>query len=225
MNIYIENTADGSVTLYRQDLEEHYHSIKGALGESRHVYIELGLRHYIDENRKSIKSGIRIFEVGFGTGLNAALAAALANTERIPTEYFAIELFPLSSDVYEQLFKFQGNEYSREFIMVNRADWDKPIKINDFFTLHKIKQDLIKADLPQDLNVVFFDAFAPEKQPEMWDENIFRRIFDAMSPGAVLTTYCAKGRIRRMLQSIGFLAERLPGPPGGKREVLRATKP
>lgn len=219
MNLNIEPTADGSATLYRPDIDEHYHSVKGALAESNYVYIELGWRH-TGNNLKPI----RVFEVGFGTGLNAALTAYKARKGETETEYFAIELYPLSSDVTDALLPMQEPEYKEDFIAVNKAEWDTPDKINPYFSLHKIKGDLLTMEVPQNLNVVYFDAFAPEKQPEMWEESVFSKIFNAMSEGGVLTTYCAKGAIRRLLQNIGFTVERLPGPPGGKREVLRATK-
>lgn len=215
----IEMTADGSVTLYRSDIDEHYHSVKGALAESRHVYIELGW-----QEAALHKSSLRVFEVGYGTGLNATLTAAKSLNCQIPTKYYSVEKKPLSAEVTDNLTKFQPEEYSADFIKVNQAAWDKEVKINDYFTLVKINGDLLSMHLPDELDVVYFDAFAPEKQPEMWDEGIFRKIHSAMSPGGILTTYCAKGSIRRLLQQIGFLTERLPGPPGGKREVLRAIR-
>lgn len=216
----IETTADGSATLYRSDLDEHYHSVKGAMTESEHVYLKLGW-----ETAVTLKPLLRVFEVGFGTGLNAALTARAAFLREKHTDYFSIELYPLSTDVTGKLKYNKDSDFQRAFTAVNHAEWDKATEINPFFNIHKIKGDLLTTDLPPALDVVYYDAFAPEKQPELWDEKIFRKIFDAMNPGGVLVTYCAKGCIRRMLNQIGFLTERLPGPPGGKREVLRATKP
>lgn len=221
----LEKTADGSITLYRPDIDEHYHSVKGALTESCHIFIELGLKRYLSGCSEQDNVIVRIFEVGFGTGLNAALTAAVAKTCQVQIEYFSIELFPLSSDITGKLADLQKVDYANEYKLVNKADWNRPVRINEFFTLHKIEGDLLNADIPQNFNIVYFDAFAPEKQPDMWDESIFKHIFDSMCSGAILTTYCSKGAIRRMWQSIGFIVERLPGPPGGKREVLRATKP
>lgn len=216
----IETTADGSVTLYRKDIDEHYHSIRGALAESRHVYVELGWNKI-----SSVRQPVRVFEVGFGTGLNAALTARAAMTSKVNTTYFAVELFPLSLELNDAIASTQPMDHLSEFRAVNSAQWDNDVEINPYFTLNKIKGDLLAIDLPQGIDVVYFDAFAPEKQPEMWDESVFRKLFQSMSPSGVLTTYCAKGAIRRLLQKVGFLTERLPGPPGGKREVLRATKP
>lgn len=216
----IESTADGSVTLYRKDIDEHYHSVKGALAESLHIYLGLGW-----EALSSGKSPIRLFEAGYGTGLNAVLTASAALRMRIPTEYYSVEKYPLPPDVTEELLRHQPTELKDYFRKVNLAEWDRAISINEFFILHKMEDDLLTMDIPQDIDVVYFDAFAPEKQPEIWSENIFRKIYEAMAPGGILTTYCAKGSIRRLLGQVGFLTERLPGPPGGKREVLRAGKP
>ncbi len=220
MKIMIEETADGSPTLYREDIDEHYHSVKGALAESKHVYLETGWKKAAETSRH-----VRVFEVGFGSGLNAAITASAALESKTSTEYYAVELYPLPQETTQLISKGIDKEYSEVFESVNQAPWEIATEINPYFTLHKLEADLLTMELPKDLNVVYFDAFAPEKQPEMWDKMIFRKLYDAMKPGGVLTTYCAKGSIRRMLQQIGFLTERLPGPPEGKREILRASKP
>lgn len=220
MKLVIETTADGSPTLYREDIDEHYHSVKGALAESQHVYIEEGWR-----KASEIFRSLRVFEVGFGSGLNAALTASAALDSKIPTEYYSAELFPLQKETTNLVASCVAEEFKEAFLSVNQAPWEIATAINPYFTLHKLEANLLKMTFPSDIDVVYFDAFAPEKQPEMWSDAIFKKIFDAMHPEGILTTYCAKGAIRRMLQSIGFLTERLPGPPGGKREILRATKP
>lgn len=219
-NIEIETTADGSATLYRKDIDEHYHSVKGALAESEHVYINLGWRPLT-----SVKKNIRVFEVGFGTGLNATLTAMAALESKTDTEYLSVELYPLPREITDSLAYNRSADFLDTYKSVNGAAWNEKVEVNPLFSLRKIKGNLLTLDIPADIDVVYFDAFAPEKQPEMWNEAIFRKIFDAMTPGGVLTTYCAKGKIRRMLQQIGFVPERLPGPPEGKREVLRAVKP
>ncbi|MDE6548010.1 MAG: tRNA (5-methylaminomethyl-2-thiouridine)(34)-methyltransferase MnmD [Muribaculaceae bacterium] len=220
MKILIEETADGSPTLYREDIDEHYHSVKGALAESRHVYLETGWRKAAETSRP-----VRVFEVGFGTGMNAAITATASLVSGIPTDYFSVELYPLPKETTDLVAETLGKEYRDAFERVNESSWEEPIRINTYFSLQKMKADLLMIDIPKEIDAVYFDAFAPEKQPEMWDEAIFLKIYMAMKPGGVLTTYCAKGSIRRMLQQIGFITERLPGPPGGKREILRATKP
>lgn len=220
MKLVIEKTADGSPTLYREDIDEHYHSVKGALAESRHVYIK-ECWHKASE----IFNPVRVFEVGFGSGLNAALTAYAAFQSKITTEYFTAELYPLPKETIDRIAVTLEKEYQKAFERVNESPWDELTRINPYFSLLKLEANLLTMDIPKNLDAVYFDAFAPEKQPEMWDEAVFRKIFDAMKLGGVLTTYCAKGSIRRMLQQVGFLTERLPGPPGGKREILRATKP
>ena len=220
MKITIEKTADGSPTLYREDIDEHYHSVKGAVAESLHVYIETGWR-----KASELPGPVRVFEVGFGTGLNAAITAASALESKIPTEYYAVELYPLPKETTDLVAETLEEEYREAFEKVNELPWEEPTRINQYFSLQKMEANLLSMDVPEELDAVYFDAFAPEKQPEMWDKAIFQKLYNAMKPGAVLTTYCAKGSIRRMLQQTGFLTERLPGPPGGKREILRATKP
>lgn len=219
-SLNVEKTADGSTTLYREDIDEHYHSVKGALTESLHVYVDMGWRAY-----SAAHPSVRVFEVGFGTGLNAALTAKAALEEKIKTDYCAVELYPIEAELSETLLDMQASDYAAEFKSVNISPWGKAVPINPYFTLCKITADLLTMSLPPRINVVYFDAFAPEKQPEMWDEAVFSKLYAAMTPGAILTTYCAKGAIRRLLGQTGFVTERLPGPPGGKREILRATKP
>ncbi len=215
----IETTDDGSLTLYREDIDEHYHSVKGALTESEHVYINLGWRKFAETNHS-----VNVFEVGFGTGLNAALTAQAALSSGIPTTYHAVELYPLPADITDKLSVTVSSEYSNGYKSVNKAKWDESTPINEHFILHKIKGDILSLQLPEGIDVVYFDAFAPDKQPEMWEESLFRKFYESMTPGGILTTYCAKGCIRRLLKSVGFNVERLPGPPGGKREILRATR-
>lgn len=220
MKIQIEKTADGSTTLYREDIDEHYHSMKGALAESLHVYLEAGWRM-----ASKLSRPVRVFEVGFGTGMNAAITAMAALESKIPTVYYSVELYPLPNETTDIIAQTLEEYYQEAFENVNKTPWNETNYISQYFSLIKMEDNLLTMDIPSDLDAVYFDAFAPEKQPEMWEETIFRKIYTAMKPGAVLTTYCAKGRIRRMLQQIGFLTERLPGPPGGKREILRAQKP
>ena len=220
MKIEIEKTADGSPTLYREDIDEHYHSVKGALTESMHVYVETGWR-----KASELSNQVRVFEVGFGTGLNATVTSFAAQESKIPTEYLAVELYPLPKETTDVIAETLDEEFRDMFQRVNESPWGECAQVSPYFSLMKIEANLLTMDLPKNLDAVYFDAFAPEKQPEMWDEAIFRKIYDAMKPGGVLTTYCAKGSIRRMLQQIGFISERLPGPPGGKREILRVRKP
>ena len=215
----LQETADGSHTLFIPEMDEHYHSGNGAVQESRHVFIEAGLH-------RQEKKDITVFEVGFGTGLNAYLTLLDAENEDRSVDYFSVELYPLDPALVRALN--YGDMICPEkkmlFTALHSAAWNEPVKITDHFTLHKIQGDNNSCTLPEDMDLIYFDAFAPEKQPEMWSEELFRHIYAAMNNNGILTTYCAKGIIRRLLQAIGFRVERLPGPPGGKREILRASK-
>ena len=225
MNVILETTADGSSTLFVPKLNEHYHSMNGAIQESRHVYLESGLSQYI-HTRFSIKATdekqpeIQVLEFGFGTGLNAFLTALEAEKRGIKIRYVALEKFPLSAEIINQLNYSQVNRLL--FRHIHQSDWGIPILITPYFILQKLTIDFVEFDFPDRYDVVYFDAFAPDKQPEVWSQDLFDKLFFVMNPGGVLTTYCAKGSIRRMMQQAGFTVERIPGA-SGKREMLRAN--
>ena len=212
-----EITTDGSHTLYIPELDEHYHSVKGAVSESLHVYVGLGFHHAIAQRQST--APIRIFEVGFGTGLNALLTLEAAREAGVCVEYTSIELYPLD---WQQAPTLNYKNPSL-FKQIHDAPWDEKVVVTEHFTLLKVHGDILTTAIPAS-DVVYFDAFAPEKQPHLWSPLLFSRIYEAMVPGGIMTTYCAKGVVRRMMQHIGFTVERLQGPPQGKREVLRATK-
>jgi tRNA U34 5-methylaminomethyl-2-thiouridine-forming methyltransferase MnmC len=208
-------TDDGSHTLFVPLLNEHYHSTHGAIQESQHVYINAGLSY-------CKKQQINILEIGFGTGLNALLAAIYAENNNLNFNYTTYELYPINSTVVESLnYGKQLNEAI--FSDIHKAVWNTKCKISSGFSLLKIEENITSAVLDTDYDVIFFDAFAPEVQPEMWTEKVFEKIYNTMNMGAVLTTYCAKGVVQRTLKQVGFIIERLPGPPG-KREIIRAIK-
>ncbi|MBC8616623.1 tRNA (5-methylaminomethyl-2-thiouridine)(34)-methyltransferase MnmD [Parabacteroides faecis] len=214
----LQETADGSHTLFIPEMDEHYHSVNGAVQESRHVFIEAGLH-------RQEKKDITVFEVGFGTGLNAYLTLLAAENEDRSVDYFSVELYPLDPALVRALN--YGDMICPEkkmlFTALHSAAWNEPVKITDHFTLHKIQGDNNSCTLPEDMDLIYFDAFAPDKQPEMWSQEIFDRLYAHTSEGGILTTYCAKGVVRRMMQKAGYSVERIPGPPG-KREMLRAIK-
>ena len=214
--IEIQTTADGSSTLYRPDIDEHYHSTNGAVTEAEHVYIQHGL--FGTENRP-----LSVLEIGFGTGLNAILTYIAAECSYLPITYTTCELYPLPIETIKQLHYNLPDTATKLFNELHTCPWNTPYAVSPHFTFTKIQTDLTQLPLTGQYDVVYFDAFAPDKQPEMWTEAIFRHIYEKTTPGGVLVTYCAKGAIRRMLQSVGFTTQRLPGPPG-KREMLRATK-
>lgn len=219
MSTELKITDDGSHTLYNSEIEETYHSSFGAIQESMHVFIKNGLE-------LCKKKSIRIFEVGFGTGLNALLAYYYSIKHNITIHYKSIEIFPLDEKLYDKLnypTLLCDNDSEKVFRKIHSCQWNQEIKISDNFSIEKVETDLRKYNHNSFYDVVFFDAFSPEKQPEMWTESIFNDIFNHCNADAILTTYCAKGFVRRTLQSAGFKVERLSGPPG-KREMLRAQK-
>ena len=215
----IEQTADGSYTLYVPELDEHYHSVKGALTESQHIFINMGLKH-------SSVSSPRILEVGLGTGLNCFLTLLNAEENKRHIHYTSIERFPLGMDVIQKLDypSIIGRGHNADYLAIHQAPWEEDTKLSSWFTLHKVEGDFTNYTFEKGYDIIYFDAFAPEKQPEMWEQSLFNSLYQILNEGGILTTYCAKGIVRRMLQSAGFIVERLAGPPGGKREILRATK-
>ena len=214
MNLTIQNTDDGSKTIYSEAFKETYHSVNGAITESMHVFINTGFN-------VCKRNPMKIFEVGFGTGLNALLTLQEAKRQNIAIEYDSIELYPLESEVYNQL-AYCANEPDLLKSM-HDAPWEREIEISSGFLLHKMRDDLVKFYPTDTYDLVYFDAFSPVTQPELWTEEVFEKIFAHMNNGGILTTYCAKGVVRRTLEKVGFKTERLPGPPG-KREILRARK-
>jgi tRNA U34 5-methylaminomethyl-2-thiouridine-forming methyltransferase MnmC len=218
--IEIKLTEDGSNTLYLSEIDEHYHSTYGAVQESQHVFIGAGFNSFTANE-------LSILEIGFGTGLNCFLTmlASLKSNQKIC--YTAIEKFPLSEDIwgqmnYNKLLKATDPEL---FSLLHRAPWNTDTAINSHFSLHKIEADLLnicQVELPL-ADLVYFDAFSPDKQPELWDLSVFKMLYAQMKEESMLVTYCAKGAVRRILQAVGFQVERIPGPPG-KREMIRARK-
>ncbi len=215
------HTADGSHTLYVPHLDEHYHSIHGAIQEALHVFIAMGLHH-------STQSSLSILEIGFGTGLNALLTQLEAEKLNKNIYYHSLEGYPLSVDEVKDLNYIQevkGESVQTKFDALHDAKWEKSIELTTGFTLHK-QQVMLQEYEPKEesIDLIYFDAFGPRVQPELWEKSIFDKMFTVLKPNGVLVTYCAKGDVRRTMLASGFEVERLPGPPG-KREMLRATKP
>lgn len=212
MKIEIQLTADGSPTLFLPGMDEHYHSVNGAVRESQHVYIEAGFK-------QCRKSEIHVLEMGFGTGLNVLLTALEAENQKIKVFYTGLEKFPLPAKITDRL------NYSETalFRAIHLAEWEKSVQVNPYLYLKKIRTDFRDFNFPDKYDVVYYDAFAPDKQPGVWSSELFDRIFSSMNRGGIITTYCAKGSIRRMMQQAGFAVERIPGPPG-KREMLRGSQ-
>ncbi len=213
-------TEDGSHSLFVPQLNEHYHSIHGAIQESMHVFIQAGL-NYVETDR------ITIFEVGFGTGLNALLTYLNVPVGK-KISYVSIEKYPIqkgevASLNYAQLLKPSAQGV---FEQIHACEWGCAVPISDNFALLKIQADISEYqfdNLPF-FDLIYFDAFAPDKQPYMWDFGLFQRLFEHCNQQAIFVTYCAKGQVRRNLIQAGFSMERLPGPPG-KLQMLRGQVP
>lgn len=218
MNIELKITEDGSSTLFVPELNEHYHSTHGAIQESNHVFIEAGLNQIK-------KDSIRIFEMGLGTGLNCLLT--LISTEKKYIEYLGIETNPLPTATieclnYPAILKLT-DEQSEQFRSIHQSEWDAEIPLRSNFVFKKKLIDIAECKPTQKFDLIYFDAFAPDVQPMLWTESIFKNMFEMLDIDGVLVTYCAKGSVRRIMKASGFTVERIPGPPG-KREMLRATK-
>lgn len=206
--------------MYVPELDEHYHSVNGAVQESEHVFIGMGLKA-IERERLSI------LEAGFGTGLNAILSFKEASESK-KINYHTLEKYPLGWEEvkkmhYADFLKLSEKE-AAVFRNMHDAAWGTSFALSDYFSICKVQTDLRCFESEDVYDLVYFDAFAPEVQPELWEEEVFSHLFEMMSPGGLLVTYCAKGEVRRRMGRAGFLMERLPGPPG-KREMLRAQKP
>jgi tRNA U34 5-methylaminomethyl-2-thiouridine-forming methyltransferase MnmC len=214
----IRITADGSHTLYLPALDEHYHSHFGALTESKHIFIDAGLASLNSKN-------VSVLEVGFGTGLNALLTAMYARDNQMTVSYVTLEKYPLDPSLLFQLnySLITGAEGRELFEAIHKAPWDNPVNLTQWFTIEKRMMDLTSMIIEGLYDLVFFDAFGPGKQPEMWTREVMQKITAVTHPGTVFVTYSAKGELKRMLKDLGYEVALLPGPPG-KRVMTRAVK-
>lgn len=222
--VKIIQTADGSHSLFVPELNETYHSFHGAYRESIHVFMLYGLEAWFSRNPDRFP--IRIFEVGFGTGLNAWLTLVWAEQYNVPVLYHTIEPFPLEKEIYSQLNYIEVDtsiyHYAPYFKRMHETPWNEGRIFSEYFNMKKDQTTLEEAVLyPSD--IVFFDAFAPNKQPELWTKEMLGKVVEAMNPGGIFVTYCAKGQVKRDLAELGLMVETLPGPPG-KKEMIRAIK-
>ena len=205
-------TDDNSTTVFSDRYKEHYHSTFGAENESQHIFIDAGLKQIN-------KQEISIFEMGFGTGLNAYLTLKNLKEENKKVHYLGIEKHPVLAEVYENL-SFSSDKI---FLEMHTLAWGKEFLFRDNFVLEKVEADLLDYQHKQKYDLVYFDAFSPDIQSDLWSEDVFKKLYNTMNNGAVLMTYSVKGIVKRALKSAGFKIEKLPGPKG-KREILRATK-
>jgi tRNA U34 5-methylaminomethyl-2-thiouridine-forming methyltransferase MnmC len=211
-------TKDGSHTIFIPELNENYHSVHGAEQESTHVFINAGLKLFTDIKK------INILEIGFGTGLNALLTFYESKKHNAKIFYTSVEKYPITKEEADRLnYGIYNAEKEEIFTLLHKAKWNICIKISDNFYLKKINIDLKVFSPANKFNLIYFDAFAPDIQPDLWSIDIFKTLYNSLLKGGCLTTYSAKGQVRRNMQAAGFIVERLPGPPG-KREMLRALK-
>lgn len=211
-------TSDGSHSLLNTALDETYHSRHGALQESLHVFIKHGLQFFQEKNHPK---KVSVLEIGFGTGLNTLLTAQ--HTSDGVIEYTSLEGFPVDEEIWSRLNYADTDDSKQLFRKLHAATWGEPIEINSKFILTKKHTTLQEVDLSlATFDVIYYDAFAPNKQPEMWEMPMLRKVVERLSSNGVFVTYCAKGQLKRDLKSLGLNVETLQGPPG-KKEMVRAT--
>jgi tRNA U34 5-methylaminomethyl-2-thiouridine-forming methyltransferase MnmC len=221
-NIHLIVTDDGSHSLKNEALNETYHSFHGAVQESAHVFIEMGLRHWCDHH----KSTTKILEIGFGTGLNAFLSLIFAEEHQQEVYFESLETFPLPAEIYDALNYAEAvrkAEFGHLFGRLHTAQWGEKAQVTTHFSLKKVETPVHDYSPTTPFNIIYFDAFAPNKQPDMWAMEVIQKMYESLAPEGFLVTYCAQGQFKRNLKQAGFTVEELPGPPG-KKEMIRAVK-
>jgi tRNA U34 5-methylaminomethyl-2-thiouridine-forming methyltransferase MnmC len=215
----ILKTADGSTTIYLPEMDESYHSTHGAIQEAEHIFIQNGLLQHEEKGFTSIS----IFEMGFGTGLNALLTAIRSNSL---IQYIGIEAFPVEPELLSELnyLSLIGEGHRQLFDAINSAQWEEEVPINESFQLKKIEAKIEDFEMPiNSFDLIYFDAFGPRAQAEMWTPQVLEKMSNSLKVGGALVTYCAMGQFKRDLKALGLTIEVLPGPPG-KREMTKAWK-
>lgn len=219
MKVELITTKDGSHTLFVPELNEHYHSTWGAIEEAEHIFIKAGIER-IDKNN------ISVFEMGFGTGLNAFLTAIFSEINDLNVGYTTIEKYPINDETKQKLnysSLIQNDKYKNLFDLLHQADWGNTTSISKDFEIEKINSSIQEFETNKKFDVIYYDAFAPNKQPDVWSFDIFEKVIGWLNTEGRIVTYTAKGEIKRIWQKLGLRIEKLPGPPG-KREFLVGTK-
>jgi tRNA U34 5-methylaminomethyl-2-thiouridine-forming methyltransferase MnmC len=199
-----------------------YHSVHGAIQESMHVFIDAGFSNTVLQGT----CPINILEVGFGTGLNVLLTVIAAEKEKRSVYYAAVEPYPLNTAEVQPLNYCEllnRNDLNELFMLMHACEWNKSIALTENLLLHKSGNSLALFTHETKFNLIYFDAFAPNAQPELWTKEIFEKLYDLLTEGGILVTYCSKGDVQRAMKAAGFMIEKIPGPPG-KREMIRAAK-
>ncbi len=215
----IITTSDGSTTIQLVEWNEQYHSIHGAIQEAYHVFIKHGLSLFNQQR-------VHILEIGFGTGLNAIITKIESDKSQLDIHYVGVEAYPVGEEEVAQLNyieQLKAPSFKDQFAKMHSCEWEKQQQISENFILTKQQKKFTTINDIDAYHLIYFDAFGARVQPELWTEAIFLIMYKALKDNGVLVTYAAKGSVRRAMQSVGFLVEKLPGPPG-KREMLRARK-
>lgn len=222
----IIKTQDGSSTIHIQEWNEQYHSKHGAIQEALYVYLKQGLKGFLNSEGFSEKSkNVSVLEIGFGTGLNAFLTLMEAEALQLKLNYVGVEAYPISAEELEQLNYPEALKMEAKFFnALHSCSWEEPHDITSNFQLEKKQIKFAEIKSEDAFDVIYFDAFGPRVQPELWTEAIFKIMYKALKAKGLLVTYCAQGNARRAMISVGFNVEKLDGPPG-KRHMLRAVKP
>ncbi len=223
-NLQIKLTKDGSHTLWVQDIQESFHSMNGAITESRHVFIDQGLKYLCQSSGKAV---ISILEIGLGTGLNALLTCCYCQEHKQKVQYTALEPFPLSWELAGRLNYSEHIAHSQSafwFAELHKTAWGQIEPLNPYFSILRKKETIQDHAALNQYDLCYFDAFAPGRQPDIWDMKVLDIVRRGLKSSGVLVTYCAQGQFKRNLKELGFHVESLPGPPG-KKEMTRAVLP
>lgn len=221
MSLKIITTEDGSNSLFDEELNETYHSTRGARGESQHVFIKEGLEYWLNTHEAK---EIRILEIGLGTGLNAFLTALFASEHQQKIHFTSLEPYPVEKDIYQKLNYHRSGEEQQLFLEIHHSVWEQDMTLSAYFEQRKLRIQLEHLDTNELFNLIYFDAFAPSKQPEVWSLANLKKCYGLLNDRGILTTYCAQGQFKRNLVEAGFEVETLQGAMG-KKEMVRAIKP
>lgn len=216
-------TKDGSHTVAINEKGVTYHSVHGAIQESKHVFIEAGLKYLL---KRSNDQRLNILEVGFGTGLNALLTAIEVEISETSIYYVAIEPFPITVEeatLLNYCAQMGRNDLKEDFMRMHTCEWNRSLAVSENILLHKSNHTLQTFVQATKFDLIYYDAFAPTAQPELWTKDVFEKLYAMLNANGVLVTYCSKGDVRRAMKDAGFNVKKLPGPPG-KREMLRAER-
>ncbi len=215
----IIKTLDGSTTIHLEEWNESYHSKHGAIQEAKHVFIMNGLSLF--ENNP-----VSIMEIGFGTGLNAFITFLESENKNQKIDYVGVEGYPVNAEevlAMNYVEELEALEFRNIFEEMHKSEWGEKIEISNRFSLTKRKQFFNEINDLEIFDLIYFDAFGYRVQPELWNTEIFQKMYNSLKPNGVLVTYAARGVVKRSMISVGFTVEKLAGPPG-KREMFRAFK-